>query len=153
MTTYTEQQLLDLLHVFYSDYGRTPTQREVIADPRLPIHHTYRNRFGSLANAVEKAGLTDLPETYVQLHKLVGGWLKERGFDFYEYMATSAVGNDFVHFDFLVITHRGTVAIDIFDVERIRPTVLAHRLELINLSGHRVLTINKLEDITLLQQL
>lgn len=153
MATYTEQHLLNLLHMFYSDYGRTPTQREVIADPRLPIHHTYRNRFGSLANAVEKAGLSDVPETYVQLHKLVAGWLRDHEFDFYEYVATSSVGDDFIHFDFLVVTHLGTVAIDIFDAERIYSTVLAHRLELANLSGLKVLTINKLEDIMLLQQL
>lgn len=150
--TYTEQQLLDLLHVFYNDYGRTPTQREVIADPRLPIHHTYRNRFGSLANAVEKAGLSNVPETYAQLHKLVGGWLQERGYPFYEYTPTSTVG-EFVHFDYLVITHSGTIAIDIFDVERTRPSVIAQRLNLLGLSGYEVLTINKLEDITKLLEL
>lgn len=148
MATYTEQQLLDMLHLFYSDYGRTPTQREVIADPRLPIHHTYRNRFGSLANAIEKAGLVDLPQTYAQLHKLVGGWLQEQGFTYYEYVPTSTTNNDFVHFDYLVITHAGTVAIDIFDIERTRSTIVANRLHLIDLTGHKVLTINKLEDLT-----
>lgn len=148
---YTDQKLLDLLHLYYSDYGRVPTQREILADPRLPTHHTYRSRFGTIANAIERAGLSDIAPLYDNLHKVVAGWLTERGFTYFEYVKSDS--DEYVIFDFVVITNAGTVVIDIFDTIKTRTSVVAQRHNLVDLSGHKVLTINNLEDIDKLSQL
>jgi len=85
---YTDNDLLRMLQVIVSDYNRQPTQREVLADDRLPTHHTYRNRFGTLANALQLAGLGRVPKTKSPTHSavkeciedsettLVGEWVK-----------------------------------------------------------------------------
>lgn len=146
MATYTEQELLNLLHLYYSDYGRIPTQREIIADDRLPIHHTYRSRFGTLANAVEKAGLSDVPATYAQLHLLIGGWLKEHDFAYYEYVRSNN-GSDYVLFNYMVITHVGSIAIDIYDKDLTNKNVVKRRIQQAELSGFKMITINGLEDL------
>lgn len=146
MATYTEHELLNMLHLYYSDYGRVPTQREIIADDRLPIHHTYRSRFGTLAKAIEKAGLGDVPATYTQLHLLIGGWLKERGFAYYEYIRSSN-SSDYVMFNYMVITHVGSVAIDIYDKELTVEEVVKRRILQAELSGLKIITINGIEDL------
>jgi hypothetical protein len=54
---YTDQELLTLLQILASDHSKRPTHRAILKDTRLPTHHTYIRRFGSLEEAFEKAGI------------------------------------------------------------------------------------------------
>jgi len=55
MKHWTDDELLQELHHFYKEYGRIPKTRELKGN--WPNASTYRNRFGSLREAVIKAGL------------------------------------------------------------------------------------------------
>lgn len=57
---YTDSELLTLLQILASDYSKRPTHRAILKDDRLPTHHTYIRRFGSLEEAFEKAGILEM---------------------------------------------------------------------------------------------
>lgn len=59
---YTDQELISLLQNLATDLGKRPTQREILYDDRMPTHHTYINRFGSIENAMIKAGINKLSD-------------------------------------------------------------------------------------------
>lgn len=58
-TRYTDNDLLWMLANMTLEHLTSVSNRDIIRDKNMPTHHTYGNRFGSLAEAKEKAGLTD----------------------------------------------------------------------------------------------
>ena len=54
---FADQDLIDLLLIYVTDYNKLPTQRDLLADERFPTHVTFINRFGSLSKALEQAGI------------------------------------------------------------------------------------------------
>jgi len=61
MMNYPKDELLMLLQLLATDHNERPKQRTVLMDPRLPTHHTYRERFGTLEEALKQAGVADFP--------------------------------------------------------------------------------------------
>ena len=59
---YTDSELVALLRVLASDLNKRPTQREVLKDNRMPTHHTYIKRFGSMREALALADLDTLED-------------------------------------------------------------------------------------------
>lgn len=77
---YTDSHLLELLETLMFDYGKAPTQRMVLADPRLPTHHTYRARFGSIKGALGAIGLdVDSIGNSGAQHKVLGTIIERMG--------------------------------------------------------------------------
>ena len=56
---FDDQDLIDLLLIYATDYNKLPTQRDLLADERFPTHVTFINRFGSLSKALERAGISN----------------------------------------------------------------------------------------------
>ena len=54
---FDDQDLIDLLLIYVTDYNKLPTQRDLLADERFPTHVTFIRRFGSLSKALEQAGI------------------------------------------------------------------------------------------------
>lgn len=61
---YTDKELLDKLREKATEIGRIPTTFDLSADPDMPSSVTYRNRFGGLMVATEKAGIGKTREAY-----------------------------------------------------------------------------------------
>lgn len=59
---YTDDELIALLRVLASDLNKRPTQREILRDDRMPTHHTYIKRFGSMKEAMILADLYTLED-------------------------------------------------------------------------------------------
>ena len=59
---YTDNELIALLRVLASDLNKRPTQREILKDSRMPTHHTYIKRFGSMKEAMVLADLDTLED-------------------------------------------------------------------------------------------
>lgn len=59
---YTDNELIALLRVLASDLNKRPTQREILKDNRMPTHHTYIKRFGSMKEAMVLADLDALED-------------------------------------------------------------------------------------------
>ena len=59
---YTDDELIALLRVLASDLNKRPTQREILRDDRMPTHHTYIKRFGSMREAMVLADLYTLED-------------------------------------------------------------------------------------------
>lgn len=59
---YTDDELIALLRVLASDLNKRPTQREILKDSRMPTHHTYIKRFGSMKEALALADLDTLED-------------------------------------------------------------------------------------------
>lgn len=66
---YTDRELVVMLQILASDLGKRPTQRDILKDDRLPTHHTYIKRFGSMKEALEIADVLTL-EDRAYTHKL-----------------------------------------------------------------------------------
>ena len=56
--SYSDRELLDLLHSFYLKIGKNPSAASLAADPDTPNPSTYRTRFGSWTKAKELAGIS-----------------------------------------------------------------------------------------------
>ena len=56
---FDDQDLIDLLLIYVTDYNKLPTQRDLLADERFPTHITFIRRFGSLSKALEQAGISN----------------------------------------------------------------------------------------------
>lgn len=54
---YTDGELLSYLRKFFKENGMVPTQLDFSGDLDCPSYATYRNRFGSWNEAIERAGL------------------------------------------------------------------------------------------------
>lgn len=59
---YTDDKLIALLRILASDLNKRPTQREILKDDRMPTHHTYIKRFGSMREAMILADLYTLED-------------------------------------------------------------------------------------------
>ena len=59
---YTDDELIALLRILASDLNKRPTQREILEDDRMPTHHTYIKRFGSMREAMILADLYTLED-------------------------------------------------------------------------------------------
>jgi len=56
--THKNSSMLASLKALATRLKRSPTRREIDADPDCPSSWTYYARFGSLNNALKKAGVT-----------------------------------------------------------------------------------------------
>lgn len=54
---YTDEELLEYLKQFYEENDRVPITEDFDCNLKYPSYNTYRSRFGSWNNAIEKAGL------------------------------------------------------------------------------------------------
>ena len=64
---YTDRELIVMLQILASDLGKRPTQRDILRDDRLPTHHTYIKRFGSMKEALKAADVLTLEDrTYTR---------------------------------------------------------------------------------------
>ena len=94
---YTNDELAILLRILATDYNRRPSQRAILKDDRLPTHHTYRKRFGSLQEALEFAGVEKYPQSGGNMHKIVKNMLRDRGITIEgEYVPCGLIYLDFV---------------------------------------------------------
>lgn len=59
---YTDKELIERIWVWCSDYNRIPTQRDILNDDRMPTHHTYINRFGSIKESMKCAKVDEMIE-------------------------------------------------------------------------------------------
>ena len=66
---FDDQDLIDLLLIYTTDYNKLPTQRDLLADERFPTHITFINRFGSLSKALERAGISNFSNRSI-LHQM-----------------------------------------------------------------------------------
>ena len=85
---FDDQDLIDLLLIYVTDYNRKPTQRDLLADDRFPTHITFINRFGSIAKALEQAGISNFADRSI-MHQM----FKESSF-FREIIAIKGVKVD-----------------------------------------------------------
>ena len=85
---FDDQDLIDLLLIYATDYNKLPTQRDLLADERFPTHVTFINRFGSLSKALERAGISNFSNRSI-LHQM----FKESSF-FREIIAIKGVKVD-----------------------------------------------------------
>ena len=72
---FCDQDLIDLLLIYVTDFNRKPTQRDLLADDRFPTHITFINRFGSIAKALDQAGIGNFADRSI-MHQM----FKESGF-------------------------------------------------------------------------
>jgi hypothetical protein len=102
-----------MLQIIVSDYNRQPTQRDVLTDDRLPTHHTYRNRFGTLREALELAGMGAVPKTKSSTHDAIRDILTECGLEVVgEWVPVGSILIDFE------VRHGGaTHLIDLVDIK------------------------------------
>ena len=82
---FADQDLIDMLLIYVTDYNRCPTQRDLLADERFPTHVTYIRRFGSIAKALEQAGIGNFADRSI-MHQM----FKESSF-FREIMAIRGI--------------------------------------------------------------
>ena len=82
---FCDQDLIDLLLIYATDYNKLPTQRDLLADERFPTHITYIRRFGSIAKALEQAGISNFSDRSI-IHQM----FKESSF-FREIMAIRGI--------------------------------------------------------------
>ena len=122
---YTNDELLELLQIFCTDFNKQPTQREILSDDRFPTHHTYIARFGSLKNAIKEAGLADVKNLFA-LHDIVKNHLIKENIDFEEFYKIGNIIVDFLVFDHL---HEEMVAIDIVNVDGFANKFVANRVK------------------------
>jgi len=54
---YTDRELIEMIQIITADYNKKPSHRAILKDDRLPTHHTYIKRFGSVMNARIAAGV------------------------------------------------------------------------------------------------
>ena len=66
---FCDQDLIDLLLIYVTDFNRKPTQRDLLADERFPTHITFINRFGSIAKALEQAGISNFADRSI-MHQM-----------------------------------------------------------------------------------
>ena len=85
---FDDQDLIDLLLIYTTDYNKLPTQRDLLADERFPTHITFINRFGSLSKALERAGINNFSNRSI-MHQM----FKESSF-FREIIAIKGVKVD-----------------------------------------------------------
>ena len=85
---FADQDLIDLLLIYVTDYNKLPTQRDLLADERFPIHIQFINRFGSIAKALEQAGIGNFADRSI-MHQM----FKESSF-FREIIAIKGVKVD-----------------------------------------------------------
>ena len=102
---YSDQELLDLLLIFCTDFNKQPSQRDILNDDRFPTHHTYIARFGSLKEAISRAGLCKI-KNLSALHDMVKDYLETAGVVFEEWYKSENV-----FFDFLITKLDGTTVI------------------------------------------
>lgn len=95
MYNYSSQDLLMLLQVLATDYNIKPTQRAVLTDSRLPTHHTYRDRFGSLDEALKQAGVFDFPRVSM-IHEIWGEAIRSRFDDVEEWLGVGTIKVNYV---------------------------------------------------------
>ena len=122
---YTNNELLELLQIFCTDFNKQPTQREILSDDRFPTHHTYIARFGSLKNAIKEAGLSNI-KNLSALHDIVKEHLNKENLDFEESVKIGNIVIDFLVFDHL---HEEMVAIDIVNVSEFENEFVANRVK------------------------
>lgn len=118
-TRYTDQELVAMLRILASDYNKRPTQRAILADERLPTHHTFNKRFGSILKALDVAGLKDLIDNSI-MHDMARDVIEHFGDDIIvdEY---AQIGPIVV--DFIIDGPKGKMAIDIVNMEGVNPQV------------------------------
>lgn len=75
---YTDDDLLNPLETTIYDYGKRPSQRMILADVRLPTHHTFNARFGSIANALNILGYDEIGDNQAY-HVVLGDLIKKIG--------------------------------------------------------------------------
>ena len=85
---FADQDLIDLLLIYVTDYNKLPTQRDLLADERFPTHVTFIRRFGSLSKALEQAGISNFSNRSI-MHQM----FKESSF-FREIIAIKGVKVD-----------------------------------------------------------
>ncbi|AZS49233.1 hypothetical protein BpsS140_00040 [Bacillus phage vB_BpsS-140] len=78
---YTDRELIALLWQLASDYNKKPTYREILADKRLPTHHTYINRFGSVKEAFRLADIDLLEDKKSALNVVYDTLVEKFGAD------------------------------------------------------------------------
>lgn len=118
-TRYTDQELVAMLRILASDYNKRPTQRAILADERLPTHHTFNKRFGSVLKALDAAGLKDLADNSA-MHDMARDVIEHFGDDIIidEY---AQIGPIIV--DFIIDGPKGKMVIDIVNMEGVDPRV------------------------------
>ena len=85
---FCDQDLIDLLLIYVTDFNCKPTQRDLLADDRFPTHITFIRRFGSLSKALEQAGISNFTNRSI-MHQM----FKESSF-FREIIAIKGVKVD-----------------------------------------------------------
>lgn len=122
---YTNDELLELLQIYYTDYNKQPTQREILRDSRFPTHHTYISRFGSIKNAIAEAGLGDV-KNLSALHDIIKDHLDKEGIAYDEFILIENVVVDFLICDDL---HEEMVVVDIVNTDGFENEAIATRLK------------------------
>jgi hypothetical protein len=110
---YSDQELIKSLRILASDYNMKPTQRDILSDDRLPTHHTFNKRFGSVAGALEVAGLSTLDDS--GLHNMV-----ESIFGYYKVAIVD------------IKVHAGPLLIDFIVTDR---DGIMHHIDVVELKG------------------
>lgn len=110
---YTDQDLIELLQIWCTDYNKLPTQRDILADDRMPTHHTYLGRFDSMKEAMKLAGISNVEDTSA-LHNILKSALIDNNNKVEEF-----IGIHNIMVDFVVTGLSGeTFIIDIVNVSR-----------------------------------
>lgn len=78
--SYTKDECIDKIKQFVEDYGRIPQSRDLIGNPKYPSFGTLQNLFGSLSEAIEKAGFKpDKPYTKEDFQNAIIRFAEENG--------------------------------------------------------------------------
>lgn len=67
----TETELLDGLRRLGARLGKTPEPKDIDKDPELPVSETFKNRFGSIQIALERAGFDQAGNLPMQTSELL----------------------------------------------------------------------------------
>lgn len=145
---YSEQDLFEALYLWITDYNKLPTHREISIDDRMPTHHTYINRFGSMKAAFNAAGISNVKNTSM-LHDLVRDFI---GYN-EEYVRIDNIIVDFT-LDYcgevVVIDIVNTDEFEVVDITQKR--ILTYRQSCVETYGMKYVRISGLMDMQKLEK-
>ena len=144
---YSNQDLIDKIYIWCSDYNRIPTQRDILSDYRMPTHHTYINRFGSIKKSIEEAKLDKMVEIQ-SIHEVIRELIDDNKHGFTiedEYVKI----NDIV-VDFKLIDRDGnTHYMDLVFLKNVDPQIIKwiHTYRSIQMDKEDYVIVSSIEDL------
>lgn len=146
---YTDKELIEKIWVWCSDYNRIPTQRDILNDNRMPTHHTYISRFGSIKKSMEYAKIGDMVDM-PHVHDTIKSLMDDRKCKFKIIDEFVKINNIVV--DFKMINEHGEIYyIDLVFLKNVHNEVLEfiNMYRKLQMGNEKYIMISSIEDLAL----